>query len=469
MATSSSSQYPISLLQVLVDRSIGMSRPNILFFFTDQQRWDTCGCYGQSLAITPNLDRMAANGVLFEQAFTCQPVCGPARSCLQTGKYATENNCPTNHCLLGLDEVTVPKILRQNGYEVGYIGKWHLASYGPRDGADDFRTRPVPSERRGGFLDYWLASDVLEFTSHGYDGYMFDRDGFRREFPKGRYRVDAQTDWVLEYLESRDGDRPFYLMVSYIEPHHQNDHQCYEGPKGSKERFAEYDVPGDLVDTEGDWRENYPDYLGCINSLDRNLGRIQAKLDELGMSDNTLIVFTSDHGSHFKTRNGEYKRCCHDGCTHIPLVVSGPGFGCGVRNQSMTSLIDVPPTLVRAAAAAIPSQMQGRPLQDAGAEDWPDDVFIQISESQCGRAVRTRRWKYSVRAPRDRATPRDLHSDLYIEDFLYDLEADPHEKNNLVRSPDHGDIRAEMRERLLRNLVRAHEPEPVIQPCSSAR
>ncbi len=441
-----------------------MSAPNILYFFTDQQRWDTCGCYNQPLDVTPNLDRMAEEGVRFENAFTCQPVCGPARACIQTGKYATEVGCHTNHRMLPTDEKTIAHHLSENGYEVGYIGKWHLASFGPKDGPDNYRTRPVPPERRGGYRDYWLASDVLEFTSHGYDGYMFDGDGNRRDFPEGRYRVDAQTDWVLEYLQSRDGTRPFFLFLSYIEPHHQNDHHHYEGPHGSKEQFRDFVVPGDLVDTGGDWREEYPDYLGCIHSLDENLGRIRAGLERLGFADNTLTIYTSDHGSHFCTRNAEYKRSCHDGCIRIPMVVHGPGFEGGAVRDEPVSLIDTPPTVLAAAGVTPPGYMRGRPLQQLlseGAGDWPGEIFLQISESHCGRAIRTRRWKYSVRAPEK--TGQDASSDIYVEDFLYDLEADPHERNNLVRDPRLEDVRRELAQTLIRRMAAAGEEPPEIR------
>jgi len=440
-------------------------RPNILFFFTDQQRWDTCGCYGQPLNVTPNLDRMAAEGVLLENAFTCQPVCGPARSCLQTGKYATEVGCHTNNRMLPQDQKTVAHWLSEAGYEVGYLGKWHLASYGG-PGPNNFRTRAVPIERRGGYKDYWLAADVLEFTSHGYDGYMFNADMERIDF-KG-YRADCQTDFALDYLRTRDGTRPWFLFLSYIEPHHQNDHNRYEGPDGSKERFKDFVVPGDLADTKGDWRENYPDYLGCINSLDHNLGRIRDELEALGMADDTLIIFTSDHGSHFRTRNGEYKRSCHDACTHVPMVLCGPGFRGGHTVGEMASLIDLPPTLLDTAGLTVPGYMRGRPLQrlmEGPVPDWPDDVFIQISESQVGRAVRTVRWKYSVHAP-DRDGIQDPASDRYVEQFLYDLEADPHERNNLVGDPDYADVRAEMAERLKRRIAESGEPEPEIRPAS---
>ncbi len=444
--------------------------PNILFLFSDQQRWDTCGCYGQALDITPNLDRMAAEGVRFENAFTCQPVCGPARACLQTGKYATELGCHTNHRLLPLDEKTIAHYLKEQGYDTAYIGKWHLASFGEHGGPDDFRERPVPPERRGGY-DYWLASDTLEYTSHGFDGHMFSGDGNKREFPSNRYRVDAHTDWVIEYLESRKGNhKPFFLFVSYIEPHHQNDHEHYEGPHGSKEKFKHFVTPGDLAGTEGDWREEYPDYLGCVNSLDLNVGRIRDVLRALKMDDNTLVIYTSDHGSHFRTRNGEYKRSCHDGCIRVPMILHGPGFTGGRVIRELVSLVDLPPTILDAAASPADDRlcprriMRGRPLQQlvsGAAGDWPDEIFLQISESQCGRAIRTPGWKYSVRAPR--RTGNDPGSDVYIEDFLYDLNADPHEKNNLVSDPDYEEIRKDLARTLKRRMVEAGEAEPEIR------
>jgi len=440
-----------------------MKQPNIVLLFSDQQRWDTCGCYGQALDVTPNLDRLAAEGIRFENAFTCQPVCGPARACLQTGKYATEVGCHTNHRMLPLSEKTIAHHLSEHGYDTAYIGKWHLASCGPRDGADDFRTRPVPRERRGGY-DYWFASDVLEFTSHSYDGHMFDADGNRREFPEGRYRVDAQTDWVIEYLKTRSSAKPFFLFVSYIEPHHQNDHGHYEGPNGSKEKFKDFVAPGDLAETEGDWCEEYPDYLGCIHSLDENVERIRDALQELGLTDNTLLIYTSDHGSHFRTRNSEYKRSCHDGCIRIPLIMNGPGFKGGRCLRELTSLIDLPPTIMMAAGITPPDTMRGHALQrllSYQTADWPEEVFLQISESQCGRAIRTRKWKYSVRAPDKSGS--DPSSDVYLEDFLYDLESDPHERNNLVADPGVREIREELLRALKRRMVEAGETEPEIQ------
>jgi len=448
------------------------AKPNILFIFSDQQRWDTVDCYGAPVfkGLTPHLDRMAADGVRFENSFTCQPVCGPARSCLQTGKYASQTRCHTNGISLRRGEKTMAHELSEAGYEVGYIGKWHLGSDNRKiPGVKPFNCRgsAVPPERRGGYKDFWLASDVLEYTSHSYDGHMFDADGRKREFPKDRYRVDAHTDWVIEYLQSRKTQsNPFFLFVSYIEPHHQNDHGHFEGPRGSKQKLKDYTVPGDLAGTKGDWRKEMPDYLGCCGSLDENVGRIRAELERLGMADDTLVIYTCDHGCHFRTRNGEYKRSCHDSSIRTPLIVRGPGFAGGKVVTEMVSLIDLTPTVLAAGGAKLPGHLQGRPLQqlvDGAAADWPKEVFVQISESHVGRAIRTEKWKYSVRAPRE-ARPGIGGSDLYVEDFLYDLEKDPHERRNLVADAGLADVRAELAKTLKRYMAKAGEKAPTIRP-----
>jgi uncharacterized sulfatase len=439
-----------------------MARPNIVFIFSDQQRWDTVGCYGQQLPLTPNLDRMAKEGVRFENAFTNQPVCGPTRSVLQTGRYATETGCWRNGIKLPLDEPTIAKSLSAAGYEVGYIGKWHLASTGKDE---DFHTKAVPPERRGGYRDHWLAADVLEFTSHGYDGHLFDADMRQVEFTG--YRVNALTNFALDYLRTRDGKKPFFLFLSYIEPHHQNDRNRYEGPDGSKERWKDYVVPGDLAGTKGDWRENYPDYLGCCNALDDAVGQIRGELAKLGKAEDTLVVYTSDHGSHFRTRNEEYKRSCHDGSIRIPMLLCGPGFRGGAVSQRFAELIDLPPTLMRAAGVR-PENMRGRALQDAQtASAWRDEVFVQISESQVGRALRTPKWTYSAAAPGVNGWEKGA-SAKYAEEYLYDNGADPHQRANLVEDPEFVHVRAELAARLAKRMAEAGEAPAEILPRTAA-
>ncbi len=448
-----------SVGKLLADKGKPAEQPNIIFFFSDQQRWDTLGCYGQKLPITPNLDKMAKEGVLFENAFTVQPVCGPARAVIQTGTYATETGCFRNGIGIRPDTKTMATYLSDAGYEVGYIGKWHLASDASTKGS------AVPADHRGGYKDYWLASNVLEFTSHGYDGHMFDADNKQVDF-KG-YRVDCVTDFAIDYLKTRDRKKPFFLFVSYIEPHFQNDHKHFEGPIGSKENFKDFEVPGDLVGTGGDWKEEYPDYLGCCNSLDTNLGRMRDELKKLGMEDNTVILYTSDHGCHFRTRNAEYKRSCHEDSIRIPMLAYGPGFKGGKTVKELVSLIDIAPTVLSMAGVKEPSYMRGRPMQDlvtGKAKDWPQEVFVQISESGTGRAIRTKKWKYCVWVDKEKAGGLP-GADVFNESHLYDLDKDPNERNNLVADPKCAGVRKKLAVILKRRMKEAGEKVPEILPA----
>ena len=478
--------------------SLKNPKPNIIFILSDQQRWDTLGCYGQPLDVTPNLDRMAEDGVRFTHTFSCQPVCGPVRSTLQTGKYPTETGCFRNAISLPQDEKTIAHYLREAGYSAGYIGKWHLASTSltlhhtleSTPESDDnleahYESSPVPPERRGGYADYWMAADVMEFTSHGYDGFVFDKDMNRVDFTG--FRADALTDFALDFIEENGrpvggpaGDNPFFLFLSFVEPHHQNDHHHYEGPKGSKDKFKDFVPPADLVGKPGDWKDEYPDYLGCCEALDRNVGRILERLGEIGLDENTLVLYASDHGSHFRTRNrdledncyDDYKRSCHEASIRVPLIIRGPGFRGGLTVEKIISSIDFPTTILKAAGIERPAGMHGRHLQDLTENtgsgpcgDWQDEVFIQISESQVGRAIRTKKWKYSVRAPGLSGIDHP-GSDVYTEDCLYDLEADPWESRNLAADPAFQEVRSLLAGRLKERMKEAGEPLPEIRPAT---
>ncbi|MDO5325506.1 MAG: sulfatase-like hydrolase/transferase [Clostridia bacterium] len=439
-----------------------MASPNIIFYFSDQQRWDTLGCYGQKLPTTPVLDALAAEGTLFQHAFTCQPVCGPARACLQSGMYATEVNCHKNHRILPENMDTLARRLNSAGYLTAYVGKWHLAS---NDEAS-YRESAVPEARRGGY-QYWMAADTLEMTSHGYNGYVFDGDMNRHDFVG--HRVDCinayAIDFLHQYAEKKE-QRPFFLFVSQLDPHHQNDHNRYEGPDNSKRRFADYEAPPDLAGTGGDWRENFPDYLGQCNLLDQNVGKLMDTLEALGLKDNTVFLYSSDHGSHFRTRNAEYKRSCEDACLHIPLIAWGGPFQGRGSVSELVSLIDVPPTILQLAHAEIPGHYRGHslvPLAEGRCPQWPDAVYAQISEAETGRTVRTAEYKYAVRAPEFHM--EEPFSPVYVENKLYDLIRDPAERINLIDRPEYESVRQDMRRRLRAFMALAHEPEADIRPA----
>ena len=433
---------------------MAQKRPNVIVFFTDQQRWDTTGVHGNPLDLTPNFDRLARAGTDVHTSITCQPVCGPARACLQTGMYATETGCYRNDVPLPADSRTLAHYFGEAGYDTAYIGKWHLSDEG---------AGPVSKAQRGGY-DYWLASNILEFTSDAYDMVMYDGDGAAQKLPG--YRVDAQTDAMIRYINDHQ-NRPFFLFSSFIEPHHQNHRNDYPAPPGYAERYRGRWLPPDLAALGGSSHQHMAGYLGMIKRLDEALGRLVDALISLDLLEDSIILFTSDHGNHFKTRNAEYKRSCHDASVRVPTMLYGGPFTGGGRITQLVSLIDLPPTLLDAAGVPAPDVMSGTsilPLARGEAVDWQEEVFIQMSEAQLGRAIRSKRWKYAVTAPNGDGWD-DASSDHYVETELYDLLADPEELHNRAGLETHRAVCDVLRSRLIRRMLEAGEDEPIIEPA----
>lgn len=424
-------------------------KPNVLVFFTDQQRWDMSGLHGCPMDVMPNYDRMAQEGTHCYNAFTPQPVCLPARICLQTGRYASQFDTYSNAGILPEGTTTLGHYFRDAGYTTGYIGKWHMC-----------HENPVPANRRDGY-EYWLGANVLEATSDAYQTTVYDNDGNPVELPG--YRVDALADAAIRYIDGHK-DKPFYLFCSWLEPHFQNTRDDYPAPTGYEEKYLDCWLPPDLRTLGGTAARHLPGYYGMVKRLDEALGRILDTLRSLHLLEDTIVVFTSDHGCHFKTRNAEYKRSCHDSSIRIPMAFSGPGFFSGGRLQEMISLIDVPPTLLDACAIPVPADMQGRsilPLARGRVADWPEEIYTEMLETNLSRAVRTHRWKYSVRKTEEGANPGRIW--VFKEDCLYDLLADPYELNNLVGFRSHRKVADVMKARLVRRMLAAGEPEPTIE------
>lgn len=427
-------------------------KPNVIVFFTDQQRWDTTGVHGNPLGLTPTFDRVAQSGTHVTHSFTVQPVCGPSRTCMQTGMYATQSGGFRNGIPLPEDAKTLGHYFQGAGYTTGYIGKWHLAS-----------KEPVPSEEQKGY-DYWLGANKLEFTSDAYHTVVFDREGKPVKLPG--YRVDALTDASIRFIDEHQ-DEPFFLFLSHLEPHHQNHLDAYPAPTGYRERYQGRWIPPDLAALGGSTQQHIAGYYGMVKRLDEAFGRLLDAVDSLGLRDNTIILFTSDHGNHFKTRNSEYKRSGHDASLRVPTVFTGPGFDHGQRFNGLTSILDLSATLLGAADIAVPDAFQGRSLLPAlrGSEaPWHNELFFQVSESEVGRGLRTRRWKYGVSAPE--ADPwNDAHASRYVEAYLYDLEHDPYELFNLIGQASHLEVTDVLRKRLLERMRAIGEPEAHIEPA----
>ncbi len=435
-----------------------MSKNNIVVYFSDQQRPDTIGCYGQPLDITPNLDKIAKEGVLFENAFSPQPVCGPCRAIFQTGKYATDTGCFRNSIALPTNSKTIAHYLEENGYETAYVGKWHLASTGDLEAEpyQDYQTIAIPKELRGGYSGYWRASDLLEFTSDGYGGYVFDENNNKCEFEG--YRCDCITDYALDFIKDYNKEKPFMLFLSHIEPHHQNNANHYQGPIGSKEKYKDFILPKDLEVLGGNASEEYPDYLGQCNSLDKNLGRIIDQLKSKGIYENTVIIYVSDHGSHFNTRNkdnhlngyDDYKRTCHDSALKVPLIISGGPFKQSKVIKDLVSTESLAKTLLSIADIDVSGKMIGENLLDVVnnvIKERENEVYAQISESRVGRCIRTSRYLYSVYAENINGGEK-ASSDSYLDDYLYDMEKDPYQLNNLILNNSYDNVKKVLRDKL---------------------
>ena len=222
----------------------------------------------------------------------------------------------------------------------------------------------------------------------------------------------------------------------------------------------------------GDYKEEYPDYLGACAALDRNLGKVIDRLKKEGLYENTVIIFGADHGSHFKTRNrdghlngyDDYKRSGHDAALRVPLVIAGGPFKGGKVEEQIVSTASLPKTILALAGVDVGDKMIGENLADVVAGNTPNRVneaFAQISESRCGRCIRTPDFLYAVYAPGVNGGEAAA-ADVYADDYLYDLKIDPVQLNNVVADPAYAEAKAMLRGRLLDWIKRAEGAEPTI-------
>lgn len=430
--------------------------PSVIVLLTDQQRWDTTGFGGNPEGLTPNLDRIARSGVAFDVAVTPQPLCTPARASFQTGRFAASTGAFRNGIVPSTSGGTLAQSFRDAGYRTAYVGKWHLGNSSSRG--------PVAENERAGY-EQWLAANSLEHTSEPYGTSLWDNDG--NEVPLPGYRVDAVADAAIRLL-AEDDERPLFLFVSFLEPHQQNRVDDYPAPDGYAEKYIDAWMPPDLAALGGNAREKLPGYYGMVKRLDEAIGRISDAIKSLGKEQSTIVAFTSDHGCHFKTRNWEYKRSVHDASVRVPLVLKGPGLPRGRFVEEVVSTLDLPATLLDAAGVAVPASFHSRsllPLIWHQGPDPDDEAYIQVSESEVARGVRTRRWKYGV-VGKDVDPLINPHAQVYVEAYLYDLLSDPWEMNNLVGYPSHREVSDRLRVKLSEWMIRAEELPAVIEQLS---
>ena len=435
-------------------------RPNIIIFHSDQFRWDcVCAAGHNPMDFTPNLDAMYRRGTVFQSFITNQPLCAPSRSCPMTGQYSTTTgvwkNCPP----LRAGANTIATELTKAGYSANYIVKWHLAPAGAGPVPPEYRGTgewpmkfgnqsvvlwglgAVPPARRGGFTGLRVAANLPEMSTQPYNSQFWDRDGKPLHYGEDVYRVDLLTSVAENFLRQKH-DKPFLLVIWQLEPHQQNgpcgddDVYGFVPPRGYAKRFRSPYVPPDLRALPGDWPYQLDKYYGDVKSIDESLGRIFKTLKEQNLDDNTIVIFTSDHACHFRTRNQEYKRSPHESSIHVPLMIQGPGFNNSQIIPELVSMIDVTPSILDFLGLSIPSSMQGHsfiPLmhEEKARADWLDEILVQISESETARALRTREWTHVALAP-DANPTRDSGSLRYRDYQLYNNRADPAQLVNMA-------------------------------------
>src|SRR5712692_7193109 len=407
-------------------------RPNVLFLFPDQLRAQALGCMGNRDVRTPQLDRLASEGVLFRNTLANSPVCCPARAILMTGQYCHKNGMVANDLRLRESHVTIAKVLGQAGYRTGFIGKWHL------DGGKRLPGFVPPGLRRQGF-EFWAANEC----SHQHFNTQYFRDT-PEPIPIKKFEAEAWTDLGIEFLrESRKDPRPFFLMIAMGPPH---------DPYGAPEKYMKMYDPQKLA-LRPNWRaadrtpgrREIAAYYAAVSAVDEQVGRILRALDETGIAEDTVVLVSSDHGDMLGSHGLRLKRKPWEESIRVPGIVRYPRQVKPRRQENVLfSHIDFAPTLLALCGASIPAGMQGRDLSGVvlgKTHRGPDSAFFQIFGPYQGdgtpdgwRGVRTERYMYA----RYRSKPW----------VLYDLEKDPDELHNLSEDRASAGLLREMDQKL---------------------
>lgn len=407
-------------------------RPNILFLMPDQLRAQALGCYGNSDVRSPNLDKLASEGLLIENTFANTPVCCPARANILSGKYAHRNGMVANDLRLRESEITLAEILREAGYRTGFIGKWHL------DGGQRLPGFVPPGPRRQGF-EYWAANEC----SHAH----FDTHYFRdtpEPIPMRKFEAEGWTDLGIEFLRTtRQDRRPFFLTIQMGPPH-----DPYKAPS---EYSRLYD-PARLT-MRPNWTgvagapgpKEIAEYYAMVTAVDDQAGRLMRELDELGLGNNTIVLVSSDHGDMLGSHGLRLKRKPWEESIRIPGILRYPArIKPGRRTRTIFTQVDFAPTLLGFCGLRPARGIQGADLSrilavsDTGG---PDSAFFQIFGPFRGdgtengwRGVRTHRYMYAR-----------FESKPWV---LYDLEKDPYQRTNLAGESAARAIVREMESRL---------------------
>lgn len=408
-------------------------RPNLVFVFSDQQSWDMLGCYGNGDVQTPNLDRLAGEGVRFNHCISTSPVCTPYRGILLSGQHPLRNGAFENDVQMRPGNGRYfAEVLRDAGYTTGYFGKWHLY------GGDRNRGIP-PGPLRYGF-DHEFLSNNCTLLYDADRAYYWSQDGQSKLF-YGDWEPYAQTRQAMEFVDRHAG-KPFALFLSWHPPHNWG--AAHEGYDAPEELLALYD-PAALklrptVKDTPQVRRIYQGHMAMITGIDRAFGQLMEKLEQHGLDKNTIVVFTSDHGDTLLSYDWPNNKGRAESLScRVPLLVRWPARLKPGTSELLIGTLDLMPSLLGLMELPVPASCQGRNAAASilgGLDDGVDAqplLFVPLN----WRGVYTKRYTYSEALP-----------GVGAETFnaLYDRETDPHETRNLFADPAYAEVKARLHE-----------------------
>ncbi|RMD78400.1 MAG: DUF229 domain-containing protein [Lentisphaerae bacterium] len=453
-----------------------MKRPNILILLTDQQRWDTLHCNGNDLISTPNLDSLAERGVTFTNAYCNCPVCMPSRMSLLTGRYPASLGIRCNGIELPEDTQCLQHILSLYGYTTANLGKLHFKNH-----ASQFRDHREPHPKYG--FDRLILSDEPGCYDDAYIKWV------ERKAPDqvAKCRCDTPPAWTGEKISIhprgthtpyvfagdenlthsafvadetatfiRQTNEPFFAIAGFYAPH------C---PINPPQRFVDMYDPDDMPLPQRNPGQNYHDvsdeqwrkvkayYYALISHVDDQIGRILEALRESGKMEDTIIIFTADHGEHLGDHGLVGKGAPFDSCTRVPLIISAPShFPQRGQSTAFVELVDLAPTILDFAGIQTPPEMQGRSLHaflQGTTTKHREHAFIEHAfpgTNQAYKALRTEEHLYVINA--------EGH------ETLYDLNEDPHQLHDVAPGCDRTSILSECRHLLLQRWFEAERRGP---------
>ncbi len=436
-----------------------MSKPNLLFVFADQLRWDTVGYNGDPLARTPNLDRLCEQSTNFCNAISGHPVCAPFRASLFTGKYTSSTGMIINTVRMNPNHECFGHVLTQAGYETSYIGKWHL--WGTKRGNyyDPEYAYTPPGPYRLGFDGRWAAFNFL----HNYYLAEYYTDSPKPQKVLG-YEPDFQTDLAIEHMaEMAAAGKPFAQFISFGTPH--DPWARCNTPEDFAKSFdhVEFDdrPPNFMTGIEtyrdawtfGESFANADEYVNCRRSyyaqtanLDWNMGRLLKALDEMGLADDTVVVFTSDHGYMFGEHGRAGKCTFYEEAVRVPFLVRWPdNTPTGQATDVCLNTPDIMPTVLSMMGLPVPEAAEGADLSShalGAGGDGPAGAFLQGMGETDG-------WDdgFEWRAVRDKTFTYAVYREPRLE-LLFDHVDDRYQLENLIDDPAHAEAAARLREQM---------------------